>query len=324
MKILVTGGAGFIGSHLVKNLVEKGHEVIVLDILLRGNKIDKDIFDSIEFVRGDVRDKVLVNQLSVKCDRIYHFAAILGVDIVTANPVETMNTEITGMHNVTDAAIINDVPGIIYASTSGVYGHSAIQQSMKETFRLDPCTSYAIAKRYNEVYLAALYEEKGLKSISLRFFNIYGVKQDSRMVIPRFFQQALSGHPITIFNDGNQTRDFTYIEDTIIACEKLATTMQGCEIYNISSETEISIGELARRIKNITNSSSEIKYINTPIKRYNYEVSNRVGNTDKLYKAIQYKPSTILQEGLSKIYNYSRSLKQVDLEQNLLLDDYIL
>jgi len=297
-KILITGGAGFIGSHLVKRLVNEGNEVKVIDNLLRGNKIDKDILNSIELVYGDVKDADLVDKHTRGCDQIYHLAAVLGVDIVADNPVETMDTEVIGMKNISHAAMKNGVEKIIYASTSGVYGHSAIEKSVTETIQIDPRTSYAIAKRYNEIYLAALHDEKGLQSISLRFFNVYGANQDTRMVIPRFFYQASQGKPITVYGDGKQTRDFTYIDDTITACTKLANEVSGCEIFNVANEEEITIADLAHEIKNVTNSSSEIQFLEAPKKRYDFEVERRIGSSSKLFKAINFKPSTTLEDGL--------------------------
>ena len=198
-KVLITGGAGFIGSHLTEFLLNEGNEVVVLDNLLRGNKITSDVFKNIQFVEGDVRDADLVEKLAAGCDKIYHLAAVLGVDIVADNPVETMDTEVIGTRNVVNAALKNNVKKVVYASTSGVYGHSAIEKSVDEDIMIDPRTSYAMAKRYNEIYLKAIYEEKGLESVCLRFFNVYGARQDHRMVIPRFFEQALAGEPITVF-----------------------------------------------------------------------------------------------------------------------------
>jgi len=213
-----------------------------------------------------------------------------------------MEVEMLGMKNIADAAAINKVGKIIYASTSGVYGHSAIEKSVTEDVQLDPRTSYSIAKRFNEIYLAALYEEKGIQSISLRFFNVYGLRQDSRMVIPLFFEQALEGKPITVYGDGCQTRDFTHVTDSVYASIKLAEEVKGCEIFNIANEKEIEIGELAKKIKQLTNSVSEIVYLNVPKKRYDFEVERRYGNSDKLYKFIDYKPNTDIDEGLSEIY----------------------
>ena len=120
MKILITGGAGFIGSNLAKRLVKDGHSVVVLDSLLRGNKLDKETYSKIQFVKGDVRDLEIVKEASKQCDIIFHFAAVLGVDIVADNPVETMDVEVIGTRNVVEAATLNNVKKIMYASTSGI------------------------------------------------------------------------------------------------------------------------------------------------------------------------------------------------------------
>jgi UDP-glucose 4-epimerase len=301
MKILVTGGAGFIGSHLVKALVDAGHKVIVADILLRGNKIEKEVFDKIEFHNADVRNENKMIELSKGCNLIIHFAAVLGVDVVADNPVETMDTEIIGTRNICKAALLNGIDQIMYASTSGVYGHSALDQTVVETINVDPRTSYAIAKRYNEIYLAALNQEKGLNSISIRFFNIYGPRQDNRMVIPRFIEQAENNEPITVYGSGNQTRDFTYVSDAVKACMLLMENIKGSEIYNIANENEISILELAESIKKIINSDSKVELVNSPSKRYDYEVGRRWGSSEKLFKKINYKPLTTLSEGLKTI-----------------------
>lgn len=302
MKILVTGGAGFIGSNLVKRLVAENHEVVVLDNLLRGNKIDKDVFNKIEFIKGDVRDEEVVMNAAEKCDVIFHFAAILGVDVVADNPVETMDVETIGMRNIAQAALRHDVQNILYASTSGIYGHSAIEKSVDEEIMVDPRTSYAMAKRYNEIYLSALHQEKGINAIALRFFNIYGCNQDNRMVIPRFFEQALNNEPLTVFGKGLQTRDFTYIDDTVEACIRLMNSKSGFQIFNIANESELSILELAKQIKEITGSSSEISMIDAPSKRYDYEVERRVGSSEKLAKFIGYKPQTSLNDGLVALF----------------------
>lgn len=301
-KILITGGAGFIGSALAAQLAEEGYDVVVYDNLLRGNKLDKAVMNSITFVKGDVRDYDLLKESAKNCDVIFHFAAILGVDIVADNPIETMDVETIGMRNVANVAIENGVNKILYASTSGIYGHSAMEQAVSEEIIVDPRTSYAMAKRYNEIYLAALHEEKGIDSVSLRFFNVYGPKQDNRMVVPRFFEQAISGNPITVFGDGKQTRDFTYIDDTVKACILLMKNMKGNTIYNIANENEGCIEDLAVKIKKITDSSSEITYIKAPKKRYDYEVERRVGSSNKLFNATGYKPDTVLEAGLTKIY----------------------
>ncbi|MEY3425577.1 MAG: hypothetical protein RL679_935 [Bacteroidota bacterium] len=307
MKILITGGAGFIGSNLAKRLVKDGHSVVVLDSLLRGNKLDKETYSKIQFVKGDVRDLEIVKEASKQCDIIFHFAAVLGVDIVADNPVETMDVEVIGTRNVVEAATLNNVKKIMYASTSGIYGHSAFENVLTEKVMVDPKTSYAMAKRYNEIYLASHHQERGLDVTSLRFFNVYGSTQDNRMVVPLFFEQAMENKNITVFGSGEQTRDFTYIDDTVEACIKLMD-VKGCKIVNIANEAEWTITELAHQIKEITNSQSEIKFIEAPKKRYDYEVERRVGSSDKLMELTNYKPRTSLREGLELIYstNYSK------------------
>lgn len=307
MKILLTGGAGFIGSNLTKRLVNEGHSVVVLDNLLRGNKIEKDIFDKIDFRLGDVRDAQFVNDAAKGCDVIIHFAAVLGVDVVADNPVETMDVEVIGTRNVVMAAHANNVKKIMYASTSGIYGHSAFENVLTEEVLVDPRTSYAMAKRYNEIYLASHHDEKGIDIVSLRFFNVYGYNQDNRMVVPRFFEQALKGEKITVFGTGMQTRDFTYIDDTVESCIRLLN-VKGCHIVNIANEEEWCIKDLADKIKEITHSNSELTYVEAPSKRYDYEVERRVGSSSKLFEITQYKPDTKLYDGLAKIHeiNYTK------------------
>jgi len=310
MKILITGGAGFIGSNLAKRLVKEGHTVVVLDSLLRGNKLDKWTFSKITFVKGDVRSRKLVDKCSEGCDVIFHFAAVLGVDIVADNPVETMDVEVVGTRNVVEAAEKNNVKFVLYASTSGIYSHSAIvKNALTEEVLVDPRTSYAMAKRYNEIYLASHHQERNLNVISIRFFNVYGWNQDNRMVVPRFFEQALENEDITVFGSGNQTRDFTYIEDVVEACSRLVG-IEGCHIVNIANEAEWCITDLANIIKFVTGSRSKLTYIEATKKRYDYEVERRVGSSEKLFELTNYKPLTNLKSGLEQIYqiNYAEKI----------------
>lgn len=301
-KILVTGGAGFIGSHLVERLVKDGYEVVVLDTELQGNKLPESVRSRITYYKEDVRDVAAVDKAVAGCDVIFHFAAVLGVDVVAQKPVETMEVEVVGTMNLAKAAIKHGVKRFLYASTSGVYGYTGDDQTHAlESDPVAPTTSYAIAKRFNEVYLASLYQEQGLESVSLRFFNVYGPRQDERMVVPRFLDQAHKGHDITVFDEGTQTRDFTYIDDTIESCVQLMLKSGGAEIYNVANEAEINILELAHAIKEATDTSSNIILTPSPSDRVLYEVKRRFGSSEKLFECTGFRPGIGLKEGLGKI-----------------------
>jgi nucleoside-diphosphate-sugar epimerase len=300
MRVMVTGGAGFIGSHLVEKLVEFGYKVVVLDILRCGNKIPREILRKIRLVQGDVRDRKTVEMTSKGCEMIFHFAAVLGVDVVADNPVDTMETEALGMANITRAAILHGARKVVYASTSGVYGKAAIAKAVDEEIEVSPRSSYSIAKRYNEIYLKSFHQEKGLQSVALRFFNVYGPRQDTRMVIPRFIEQAIAGKPLAVYGTGKQTRDFTYVDDVVSATIKVAERVEGCEIINVCDGREYTIADLAREIIAICKSESKIVFVETPAGRYDFEVDRRCGSNEKLGKLVGSVPETNLRTGLGR------------------------
>ena len=235
---------------------------------------------------------------------IFHLAAFLGVDEVAKNPILTMETEAIGTFNIVNSAIKNNVKTIVYASTSGVYGKTDMEHAVNENFNVSPSSSYAIAKRYNEIYLKSVHAKHGINTFSLRYFNIYGPRQDTRMVIPRFFKQAISNEDILVYGNGQQTRDFTYIDDTIESTINIPLQCRGSEIINITKGEDITILELARKIKNITNSKSNIRLIDNPSFRKDYEVEKRFGSSEKLLKLIKKKPETNLDKGLELTYRH--------------------
>jgi nucleoside-diphosphate-sugar epimerase len=306
-KILVTGGAGFIGSHLVEFLSKK-NLVVVLDSFLHGNKIEK-FNKNIQVVKGDVKDFSLVKDLSRNCSTIFHLAAILGVEVVAQNNLETIECEFTGLKNVCAAAKISNVKKIIYTSSSGVYGKLNYKHKVKENALIAPASVYAMAKRMGEFYLKSFQKEHGISSIVLRLFNVYGPRQDKRMVIPRFIDQAIHNRPMTVFGTGRDTRDFTYIDDCIKVFDLINIKLNGFEILNISKGKDYNINSLAKNIKKKLNSNSKIQNIKIPEKLQEYQVPKRCGDSSKILKLLNYKPLTSLDEGLEKLINYLEKKK---------------
>ncbi len=307
MNILVTGGAGFIGSHLVERLVEEGHNVTVLDILRNGNKIPEETLKNIKLIVGDVRDENTVLDSARGCRVIYHLAAMLGVDIIAKCPVETMDTEYFGLKNSVRAALEYSADKIIYSSTSGVYGKEAIMHALDEKFPASPNSSYSIAKRFCELYLKSIFQETGLNSFALRFFNVYGPRQDSRMVIPRFIEQAQNNEPITVYKPGTQTRDFTYIDDVVESMTRVMNKLNGHDVMNVAYQEEYTIKHVADEIKKLMNSKSEVRLVEPAIGRNDFETGRRFGSSKKIEKLTGFAPETTFESGLLQTIKYFRS-----------------
>jgi len=197
-KVLVTGGAGFIGSHLTTTLLSLGWNVSVLDNFSAVNKLSDYTISKIDLIEGDVRHAELVNRAAEGCSVIVHLAAVVGVDEVIKRNMEMVETETIGTYNVIKAAIDNNIEKIIYASSSAVYAEVEGVAS-KETDLPGPVSTYAVAKRLNEKYLESVTQKHGIATNSLRFFNVYGKGQDARMVLPRFFENAMLDQPIRVF-----------------------------------------------------------------------------------------------------------------------------
>lgn len=301
-KILITGGSGFIGSHLAEFLSKK-NLVIVIDNFLHGNKITE-FNKNIKIIKGDVRNFDLVKYYSKNCSSIFHLAAILGVNIVSKKHLETMECEFEGLKNVCNAAKINHVKKIIYASSSGVYGKLNYKVKVKENAIIAPTSTYSMAKRMGEIYLKSFYHSTKINSVALRLFNVYGPRQDDRMVIPKFINQALNNKPITLYETGTDTRDFTYVDDCIKVFDLVNKKIQGFEIFNVSRERDYSIIKLAKYIKKKLNSKSKIISIKPPKELEEFQVSRRCGDSSKIFKFIKYKPLMNLKNGLDKIIHH--------------------
>lgn len=315
-KILITGGAGFIGSHLADALLERGNEVFVIDDLSTGSLRNIEHLENnkrFHLVIDTILNKDAVNKLTKECDSVYHLAAAVGVKYIIDNPLLSLQTNIHGAEIVLECANQHKRK-ILIASTSEVYGkhdHSPLKEEDNRV--LGPTTtwrwSYSCAKAIDEFMALAYYREKKLPVIIVRFFNTVGPRQTGRygMVIPRFIKQALLGHDITVYGDGKQTRSFTWVGDAVRGIIDLMSHKAAIgEIFNIGDGREISVEELARKIKNMTKSFSKI--VNIPYEKA-YEAGfedmrRRVPDITKLQELTGYKPTVDLDEILSRTIEY--------------------
>jgi UDP-glucose 4-epimerase len=272
MNILVTGGAGFIGSHLCERLLNRGHEVWALDDLSTGsNENVAHLKDRAKFhlVVDSVLKHSVVNELVHKCDVVYHLAAAVGVRLIVEQPVRTLVTNVQGTETVLDYCN-RFGKRVLVASTSEVYGDHREEVELAESSRrmYGPTTqrrwAYADSKAMDEFLALAYHQERGLDCVIVRLFNTVGPRQSGQygMVIPQFVGRALAGTPLEIHGDGTQTRCFCHVADTIRALEGLMDdrSISG-EIFNVGSQNRIRILDLADRIRELTTSSSELAFI---------------------------------------------------------------
>ena len=316
MTALITGGAGFIGSHLAERLLASGAEVIVLDNLSTGSLKNLDTFRSnpkLQFVKGDIRDSTLVQLLTSRCEIVFHLAAAVGVQLIADAPVHTIETNIAGTEVVLEAA--NKFGRrILLASSSEVYGKSEnVPFHEDDDFVLGGTAfsrwAYACSKAIDEFLGQAFHQQYGLQVVTARFFNTIGPRQTGRygMVVPRFVQWALKNEPIQIYGTGAQTRCFCCVEDLVDAIIALMDCRAAAgRVFNIGSTEEISMEALADKIIQSTGSRSGkqlVPYVvayGRPIE----DMMRRVPDTERIRKAIGWQPKTSLDETLRTIIEY--------------------
>lgn len=301
MKVFITGGAGFIGSHLCDELVAEGKEVTILDNLSTGSKKNiAHLEGNINVFQGDIRDQKLVESLVENCDLVLHMAAALGVDNILENPIESISTNYHGSEIVLNAATKFD-KRIVIASTSEIYGKNP-KQPLSETDDRVVGTpqklrwTYSDAKALEEATAHSLFLTKKLKVTTVRFFNTVGPRQTGKygMVIPRFVQSALENKPINIFGDGSQTRVFCHVYDATRATLLLASESKSIgEVFNIGGIGETSILNLANNIIQQLNSNSKITFINyKDAYKAGYEdMQRRVPDISKINQYNGWKPN---------------------------------
>jgi UDP-glucose 4-epimerase len=311
MRVFITGGAGFIGSHLADHYVAAGHEVTVLDNFSTGSQSNIAHLDGkITTVDGDIRNIELIDQLTQDSDLVLHMAAALGVNTILESPLESMSTNITGSEVVLNAAAKHN-KRIIIASTSEIYGKNPKQPLSETDDRVVGAPqkirwTYSDAKAIEEAMAFALHQEKKLPVTTVRLFNTVGPRQTGRygMVVPRFVQAALKNEPITIYGDGTQSRVFCHVADAVQAIAAIAATDSTIgDVFNVGGTGEVSINQLAEQVLAVTGSTSVITY--TPYSDAYpagfEDIQRRVPNISKIKQAIGWSPTKDLAQIISDI-----------------------
>lgn len=300
-RVVVTGGAGFIGSHLAEELVRRGYQVIILDDLSTGkleNIVELLRKDNVEFIQGSITDLPLLQKLFQGLKYVFHQAAISSVPRSIDNPQASHEANLSGTLNVLLAARDNCVRKVIYASSSSVYGDTPALPK-REDMSPNPQSPYAITKLAGEYYCQVFQKIYGLPTVCLRYFNVYGPRQDPESqyaaVIPRFIQRVLNGKPPIIFGDGEQTRDFVFVKDAIEA-SILAAESAATGVFNIARGESISINYLAELIARLVRNS--LKPIHSDPRPA--DVRHSLADISKA-KTFGYNPKYDLEQGLKKL-----------------------
>lgn len=266
MKVVVTGGAGFIGSHVVEHWTDKGADVHVIDNLRSGFEKNLNLFKDVKFHNGSITNKSLTEKVLENTDYVFNFAALISVPESLEKPDECIDINVKGLLNILDSAKLNGVKKVVHSSSAAIYGDDP-RLPKDTTMRPKPQTPYGITKLDGEYYLQMYYEQYGLNTTSLRYFNVFGPRQDPKSqyaaAIPIFVFKALRNEPITIYGDGEQTRDFVYVKDVVQANVLAAENEDVIGVFNVANENAITINELAKLIIKTTNSESKIIYEET-------------------------------------------------------------
>jgi len=316
VRVLITGGAGFIGSHLSDAYLERGDEVFILDDLSTGS------IHNIEHIKkhprfhytiDSVQNYPITAELVDQCDVVFHLAAAVGVKLIVESPVRTIETNVRGTEVLLSAAN-KKKKKVLVASTSEVYGLSEQVPFREDGNLVMGATtkgrwSYACSKAIDEFLALAYWREKKLPTIVVRLFNTVGPRQTGQygMVIPTLVKQALAGRPMTVYGDGKQTRCFGYVGDVVGALVKLMDREESVgQVWNIGSDEEISIAQLAERIKDLTNSSSEIVYVpyNEAYEEGFEDMPRRVPDISKIGALVGFRPTTTLDGILREVIAY--------------------
>ncbi len=298
-KFLVTGGAGFIGSNIVRELIKKGEFVRVVDNFATGRPSNLEgIMDKIEFIQGDIRDFELVREAVKGIDFVIHQAALPSVTRSIDDPITSNETNITGTLNILVASKDEKVRRVVFASSSSVYGDTPILPK-KEDMSPNPLSPYAITKYAGEQYCKVFHSIYGLETVMLRYFNVFGPRQNPNSqysaAIPLFIKAFLMGKPPIIYGNGEQSRDFTFVEN-VVSANLLACYAENSvgKVFNIACGRRVSINDLVFTIKNWLNSPVEPIYQDAR----KGDVQHSLADISKAQKFLKYEPKVNLEEGL--------------------------
>lgn len=330
MNVVITGGAGFIGSHLAEELLERGDNVCVLDNLSTGSPVNIQHLmenERFTFERCSILDKFSTERYVAESDIIYHLAAAVGVKYIMENPLSALQLNIHGTEVILELAS-KWGQKVMIASTSEVYGKNEMVPYSEDGDRLMGATtivrwSYACTKALDEFMALAYHKEQKVPVVIVRFFNTCGPRQTGQygMVIPRFIGNAISGKPIVVHGDGTQSRCFTYVKDAVRAIMTLMDTEEAIGgIFNVGSTHEIQIRDLAKKVIELTGSSSEIQYIPyEDVYGEGFEdMKRRVPNISKIRNLIGWEPRMGLDELLQEVIEYERSAMESSVAVNML------
>jgi UDP-glucose 4-epimerase len=307
MKILVTGGGGFIGSHVAGHLAGQGHEVRILDNFASGRRSNMlAVGEDIELVEGDVQSYERVHNAVMGCEVVFHQAALPSVPRSVQDPLTSNATNITGTLNVLLAARDANVRRVVFASSSSVYGANAGRAKREDLTPL-PISPYGVAKHAGEGYCRSFGEVYGLETVSLRYFNVFGPRQDPlsqyAAVIPNFITALLAGERPVVFGDGEQSRDFTYV-DNVVEANVLAMDAQGVsgQVFNVACGERTSLNQLLDELRDLLDTDIEADYVAARPG----EVRHSLADCSRAREVLGYRPTVDLQEGLRRTIEHYR------------------